>query len=130
MNVEYLVPIILEDILEFHADLEKSDIPVENGVRDMALLEAAVNSPFQTFGGEDLFPTICEKAARLCYGIANNHAFVDGNKRTAVHAMEAFLIVNQMPLECSDDEMEQVIIKVADGQMSHEDLAKWIKEHS
>ena len=86
MNVEYLVPIILEDILEFHADLEKSDIPVENGVRDMALLEAAVNSPFQTFGGEDLFPTICEKAARLCYGIANNHAFVDGNKRTAVHA--------------------------------------------
>lgn len=44
--------------------------------------------------------------------------------------MEAFLIVNQMPLECSDDEMEQVIIKVADGQMSHEDLAKWIKEHS
>lgn len=130
MNVEYLIPILLDDILEFHADLENSGIPVKSGVRDMALLESAINAPFQTFGGEDLFPTLYEKAARLCYGIANNHAFVDGNKRAAVHAMEAFLIVNQHQLECSDDEMEDKIIKVADGRMTCEELAKWIEEHS
>lgn len=130
MNVEILIPILLDDILEFHADLENSDIPVESGVRDLALLEAAVNSPFQTFGGEDLFPTIYEKAARLCYGIANNHAFIDGNKRAAIHAMEAFLMVNQKRLECNDDEMEDTIIKVANGRMSYEELAQWIEEHS
>jgi len=130
MNVEILIPILLNDILEFHEDLENSDIPVEGGVRDIALLEAAVNSPFQTFDGEDLFPSICEKAARLCYGIANNHAFIDGNKRAAVHATEAFLMANQKQLECSDDDMEDTIIKVADGRMSYEELAQWIKEHS
>ncbi len=81
---DYITEILLEDILEFHAELEESDIPVEDGVRDMALLESAVNAPFQTFGGQDLFPSIYEKAARLLYGIANNHAFVEGNKRTAV----------------------------------------------
>ena len=130
MNVEYLIPILLDDILEFHADLENSGIPVKSGVRDMNLLEAAVNAPFQTFGGEDLFPTLHEKAARLCYGITNNHAFVDGNKRTAVHAMEVFLMVNQKQLKCSDDEMEDIIIKVASKEMTCEALAKWIEEHS
>lgn len=61
MNIEYSVKILLQDILQFHSDLESSNIPVKNGVRDLALLESAVNAPFQTFGGEDLFPGIHEK---------------------------------------------------------------------
>ena len=129
MNVEYSVQLLLTDILQFHSDLEGSEIPVGEGVRDIALLEAAVNAPFQTFGGEDLFPELHEKAARLCYGIANNHAFIDSNKRTAVHAMEMFLLLNEKTLECTDDELENIILGVAEGSISYEKMACWIKEH-
>ena len=127
---DYITEILLEDILEFHSELEESDIPVEDGVRDMALLESAVNAPFQTFGGQDLFPSIYEKAARLLYGIANNHAFVDGNKRTAVHAMEVFLIMNRVSLDYTIDEMEVMVIGIADNTLTYEDAARWITEHA
>ena len=126
---DYITEILLEDILEFHSELEESDIPVEEGVRDMALLESAVNAPFQTFAGQDLFPSIYEKAARLLYGIANNHAFVDGNKRTAVHAMEVFLIMNRVSLDYTIDEMEVMVIGIADNTLTYEDAARWITEH-
>ena len=127
---DYITEILLEDILEFHSELEESDIPVEDGVRDMALLESAVNAPFLTFGGQDLFPSIYEKAARLLYGIANNHAFVDGNKRTAVHAMEVFLIMNRVSLDYTIDEMEVMVIGIADNTLTYEDAAQWITEHA
>ena len=127
---DYITEILLEDILGFHSELEESDIPVEDGVRDMALLESAVNAPFQTFGGQDLFPSIYEKAARLLYGIANNHAFVDGNKRTAVHAMEVFLIMNRVSLDYTIDEMEVMVIGIADNTLTYEDAAQWITEHA
>ena len=127
---DYITEILLEDILEFHSELEESDIPVEEGVRDMALLESAVNAPFHTFGGQDLFPSIYEKAARLLYGIANNHAFVDGNKRTAVHAMEVFLIMNRVSLDYTIDEMEVMVIGIADNTLTYEDAAQWITEHA
>ena len=126
---DYITEILLEDILDFHSELEESDIPVEEGVRDMALLESAVNAPFQTFAGQDLFPSIYEKAARLLYGIANNHAFVDGNKRTAVHAMEVFLIMNRVSLDYTIDEMEIMVISIADNTLTYEDAARWITEH-
>lgn len=125
----FLVELLLEDILRFHSALAASDIPVEDGIRDLALLESAVNAPFQTFGGEDLYPDITDKAARLLYGIANNHAFVDGNKRTAVHATEMFLLINGISLECDDIEMENIIIGVADNTISYEELSEWMKKH-
>lgn len=130
MSILFSVEILLEDILRFHEQLEASDIPVEQGVRDMSLLESAVNAPFQTFGGDELFPTVQEKAARLLYGIANNHAFIDGNKRTAVHAMEMYLLLNNVPLDCTDDELEAIVIAVADNTCSYDDLVSWIREHT
>lgn len=130
MSILFSVEILLDDILRFHKQLEASDIPVEQGVRDMALLESAVNAPFQTFGGNELFGTVQEKAARLLYGIANNHAFIDGNKRTAVHAMEMYLLLNNFSLECSDYELETVVIAVADNSLSYDDLVNWIIEHT
>ena len=123
----FLVELLLEDILRFHSALAANDIPVEDGIRDVALLESAVNAPFQTFGGEDLYSDITDKAA--LYGIANNHAFVDGNKRTAVHATEMFLLINGISLECDDIEMEKIIIGVADNTISYEELSEWMKKH-
>ncbi|WP_074695504.1 type II toxin-antitoxin system death-on-curing family toxin [Selenomonas sp. KH1T6] len=83
----------------------------------------------KTFAGEDLYPGICLKAARLCFGIATNHAFVDGNKRVAVHAMEVFLLANGLNLKSTDDEMENIILGVAAGELSYKDLAIWIEKY-
>ncbi len=127
--VEYVTQILLDDILEFHQDLMESKIPVGEGVRDMALLESAINAPFQTFDGNELVVSLHEKAAKLLYGIVKNHAFVDGNKRVAVHAMEVFLIMNEMDLEYIIDEMETLVVGIADGSFPYEYVVNWIEEH-
>ena len=69
-----------------------------NGVKDYGLLESAINNPFQTFMGKELYPTIQRKAANLCYSLINNHAFNDGNKRIGILAMLTFLELNGMQL--------------------------------
>ena len=76
----------VQDIYELHIQLEETFI-LSSGIRDENLLASAVNTLFQTFMGNDLYPSIYDKAAQLCYGIANNHPFTDGNKRTALHSM-------------------------------------------
>lgn len=69
-----------------------------DGLRDEGLLDAAINMPLQTFGGQELYPTILEKAARLGYGLIRNHPFLDGNKRIGTHAMLIFLDINNITL--------------------------------
>ena len=85
-----LIKFLLADILNFHSQLENKSA----GVRDLGLIESAVNAPFQTFGGQDLYPTIFDKAAQLAYGLTENHGFVDGNKRAAIHSMMVYLLLN------------------------------------
>lgn len=69
-----------------------------SGLRDEGMLDSALNSPFQTFGGEDVYPSLQQKAARLCFGLVKNHPFVDGNKRIGAHAMLVFLALNGIEL--------------------------------
>ena len=76
-----------------------------DGVRDKGLLESALAQPFQTFGGEELYPTVAQKAARYAYGIASNHPFADGNKRTATAVMGAFLRMNGCRFKPRHDEL-------------------------
>jgi len=64
------------------------------GVRDMNLLDSALESVFSTFDGKDLYPTKEEKGARLGFNLISNHAFIDGNKRIGVHIMILFLSLN------------------------------------
>lgn len=73
-----------EQILFMHKQLIDETGGLD-GVRDEALLDSAINAPFQKFDGKDLFPTVQQKAARLCFGIIKNHAFIDGNKRIGTH---------------------------------------------
>lgn len=65
-----------------------------SGLRDEGMLDSALNAPFQTFGGEDVYPSLQQKAARLCFGLAKNHPLVDGNKRIGAHVMLVFLALN------------------------------------
>src|SRR6266568_5005439 len=87
------------------------------GVRDLAALESSVAQPQLTFEGRDLYSTLAEKAATLCFSLVRNHAFVDGNKRVGHAAMETFLQLNGSELLATVDEQEQLILSLAAGNV-------------
>lgn len=101
----------------------------EDGIRDVGLLESALEAPYMTFDGKDLFPTKEEKAARLCAGLISNHAFVDGNKRIGVYVLLTFLEVNGISLEATDEELIEIGLSLAKSEMKYEELLAWIKTH-
>lgn len=120
-------PLDKEDVLAIHeaAIIKFGGL---DGVRDEGLLESALAQPFQTFGGEELYPTLAQKAARYAYGIASNHPFVDGNKRTATAVMGAFLRLNGCRFKPRHGELLTTMTGVADGSVSFEELAEWLQE--
>ena len=124
-NIQFTI----QDIYELHNQLEESFI-LSSGVRDENLLASAVNTPFQTFMGNDLYPSIYDKAAQLCYGIANNHPFTDGNKRTALHSMYIYLIINGLDITATQQDVENLIINVAAGNMTNTELAQWLGKNT
>lgn len=97
-------------------------------IRDLALLNSALESAFQTFDGEELYPSVEEKAARIGYSLIANHAFVDGNKRIGIFVMMIFLEVNGVKIHPSVDEVIRVGLAVASGKMKYEELLNWIYE--
>lgn len=97
-----------------------------DGIRDEGLLESAANAPFQTFDDQPLYKTIQAKAARLGFSLVNNHAFVDGNKRTGMMAMLLFLDMNGAGRDCTDEEIIRVGLALADGSMDAHALLEWI----
>ena len=125
----YKIQFTVQDIYELHTQLENAFV-LSSGVRDENLLASAVNTPFQTFMGNDLYPSIYDKAAQLCYGIANNHPFTDGNKRTALHSMYVYLIINGFDITATQQDVENMIIDVAAGNMTNVGLAQWLRENT
>ena len=101
----------------------------EDGIRDVGLLESALEAPYATFDGKELFPTKEEKAARLGAGLISNHAFVDGNKRIGIYVLLTFLEVNGISLEATDEELIEVGLSLAKSEMKYEELLAWIKTH-
>ena len=81
-----------EQILLLHSQLIEG-FGGSSDIRDNALLDSAINTPFQTYDSEELYPTLLDKASRLCFGLVKNHPFVDGNKRIGTHAMLVFLAI-------------------------------------
>ena len=100
-----------------------------SGLRDEGMLDSALNAPFQTFGGEDVYPSLQKKAARLCFGLVKNHPFVDGNKRIGAHAMLVFLALNGIELQHTQSELSDVILQLAAGEIEPTDLLRWILAH-
>jgi death-on-curing protein len=99
------------------------------GLRDEAALESALRAPFQTFGGEDLYPGKLRKAAALCFGLIQNHPFVDGNKRIGVHLCDVFLELNGIKLDYTDEDLVQLGLSVADGSWGMPDILAWLMRH-
>lgn len=123
------IQLTVQDIYELHRELENAFV-LSSGVRDENLLASAVNTPFQTFMENDLYPSIFDKAAQLCYGIANNHPFTDGNKRTALHSMYVYLIINGYDITATQQDVENLIINVAAGNMTNVELAQWLRDNT
>ena len=100
-----------------------------SGLRDEGMLDSALSAPFQTFGGEDVYPSLQQKASRLCFGLDKNHPFIDGNKRIGAHAMLVFLALNGIELQHSQKQLSDVIIQLAAGAIESADLLHWILTH-
>ena len=100
-----------------------------NELRDVGLLDSALEGIFQTFGGEELYPTKEEKGARLGYTLISNHAFVDGNKRIGMYVMLTFLEVNGVHMDCTNEDVVEAGLGVASGEMNYEELLAWVKTH-
>ena len=100
-----------------------------DGIRDEGLLESALAAPFQTFGGEPVYPSLQAKAAQLGFGLLRNHPFVDGNKRIGAHTMLVFLAVNGIELRYEQQELIDIVLSVAAGQIDRQGLLQWILDH-
>lgn len=99
------------------------------GVRDEALLDSALEGCFGTFDGKELYPSKEEKAARLGFSLVSNHAFVDGNKRIGVYIMLSFLEINGIRINATNDDIVELGLSLADGNMKYEELLKWVLSH-
>lgn len=117
-----------EQILMLHTQLIQQT-GGSDGVRDYNLLESAIEASFQSFGGDELYPTIRAKAARLGYGLIKNHCMLDGNKRIGTHAMLVLLVLNGIELRYTQKELYETILGVAAGSIEYEDLLQWILDH-
>ena len=99
------------------------------GVRDEGPLDSALESAFSGFGDREFYPTKEEKGARLGYCLITNHAFVDGNKRIGIYVMLSFLEMNGIRIQCTDEEIVDIGLSLADGRMTYEELLRWVIDH-
>jgi len=101
----------------------------ESGLRDAGALESAIAQPRMTFGGDELYPTLIEKASALGFSLIQNHPFLDGNKRTGHAAMETFLVLNGYRINATVEAQVDIVLKIASGQMGREAFTDWLRVH-
>ena len=123
-----MIWISAEDIILIHSRVIQGSGGLD-GLRDSAGLEAAIAAPMQTFDGQELYPSDIEKIARLGFGLASNHAFVDGNKRIGAMMTQLLLKWNGYDLTLHTGELADMFIAIADGTAKEKDLLDWIHRH-
>ena len=123
-----MIWVTADDVIAIHSRIIQVTSGID-GLRDRPGLEAAIAAPLQSFGGEDLFPTDVEKIARLGYGLASNHAFLDGNKRIGAMMVQLLLKWNGYRLRLEQGELADMFIGIADGTKNGDDLLQWVRAH-
>lgn len=118
-----------EIILRLH-ELSIKEYGGSHGLRDEGLMESAIARPYQTFGGDDLYPTAIEKAAAIAESVIINHPFVDGNKRTGFLAMLAVLNEADIVLTAQKDEIYSFVIDISTGSKSFDVIVEWLKKNT
>ena len=123
-----MIWVTADDVISLHSRVIQKSGGLD-GLRDAAGLEAALAAPMQSFDGMDLYPTEIEKIARLGFGLAFNHVFLDGNKRIGALMVQLLLKWNGYMLELHAGELADMFIGIADGSKREKDLLEWIKNH-
>ena len=118
----------LAEVLDLHCRVIEQSGGAD-GVRELSGVESAVAQTQMTFDGDDLYPTIESKATALCFSLVMNHPFLDGNKRIGHAAMETLLVMNGYELVSDVDDTEKVILALAAGNLSREELLEWVTSH-
>ncbi len=118
----------LAEVLELHRRIIETTGGA-NGLRDLGALQSALAQPAATYGGQDLYPSLPEKAAALGFSLIQNHPFVDGNKRVGHAGLETFLVLNGAELDSAVDEAERTILDVAAGRLKREAFTEWVRHH-
>ena len=117
-----------EQVLMLHKHLIENTGGSE-GIRDEGMLDSALSNPFQSFGGEELYPSIQAKAAQLCFGLVRNHPMLDSNKRLGAHVMLVFLTLNGYELSYTQQELSDTILALASGELDIKAIMQWIIKH-
>ncbi|MDD4295575.1 MAG: type II toxin-antitoxin system death-on-curing family toxin [Ruminiclostridium sp.] len=99
------------------------------GIRDLNLLKSALSNALSTFDGTELYPTVEEKCANICFCLINNHPFIDGNKRVGIYVMLILLEYNDVKLSFTQKELIDLGIGIADGSLLHKNIIDWINQH-
>lgn len=115
----------IEIVKYFHAILI-DEFGGSTGIRDPKALQAAIQRPFSTFDGKDLYPTIYDKAAALVESLVKNHAFIDGNKRIGYVMLRFYLIESGYDLSASQTDKYNFIIEISKGNLNFEGIKEWI----
>ena len=118
----------VEDVRALHSKLISQSGGL-GGIRNAHLLDLSVNSPYHTFDGQNLYPTLQAMGAHLAFSLVKNHPFLDGNKRIGIFSMMVFLKINGYPLSCTDSELEILGWGLADSSITEADLLEWIINH-
>lgn len=116
----------LDELLRIHR-IAMIDQGSDPGIRDRGLLESAMATPQQQFGGAYLHSDVPAMAAAYSFHLCKNHPFLDGNKRAAFAAMIMFLSDNQWTFECQVDDAERAILELAAGVLSKEGWTTWVR---
>lgn len=118
-----------DDIVFLHSKLI-DDFGGMDGIRDQDMLESAINAPLQTFDESDVYQSDIEKIARLSYGLAMNHPFIDGNKRIAALSLDLGLSGNGIELKAADEDIISEFIGLASGRIEFAEFLRWVKASS
>lgn len=125
---EFPGPITPESAIQYH-DMVIKVYGGNPGIKDFGLLESALFSPFQEVFGIEPYPTMVDKAARLCFCIASNHSFNDGNKRTATALMLQFLEDHGLKPTLTNDEITEIVVNLADHKITYEEFADLLRNN-
>lgn len=101
-----------------------------HGLRDPKLLKSAISRPYQTFDGNELYPSPEEKAAAILESLAINHPFIDGNKRIAYTIFRLILLEENIEIIATEDEKYNLVISVSKGESKFPEIIDWIKAHT
>lgn len=123
-----MINLTVDEVISIHEKLIKTTGGL-SGIRDKSMLESAVYSAIQSFDGNDIYPTPCERAARLAFSITMNHSFLDGNKRIGIMIMLMTLKLNGISIQYTQQELIILGLTIADGTLEYSDILEWIQKH-